>query len=145
MSNLLKGKGNYTKIQNQMIIWAAKRVLEEAGDSEKIEMFKGFCETKIDPELKMVDFIFDDLNYCYLPGRRSGAESYDGPNFLKLFYWEVDYKGVRRRAESLISQKNACLDLFLKIAIEEKDHIKISNMLFLKGPDVSLDLEKAVW
>jgi len=56
MSNLLKGKGNYTKIQNQMIIWAAKRVLEEAGDSEKIEMFKGFCETKIDPELKMVDF-----------------------------------------------------------------------------------------
>jgi len=30
--------------------------LEEAGDSEKIEMFKGFCETKIDPELKMVDF-----------------------------------------------------------------------------------------
>jgi len=93
----------------------------------------------------LFDFIFDDLNYCYLPGRRSGAESYDGPNFLKLFYWEVDYKGVRRRAESLISQKNACLDLFLKIAIEEKDHIKISNMLFLKGPDVSLDLEKAVW
>jgi hypothetical protein len=109
---------NYMDLQNLLIAEVATRVLTSRGSEEKKANFEAFLRKAADPENGLVDFLGHELNFCSLPFDRSGAEPYRDGSLVKRFFHELKFDGKDFRGESLVSHKEACVNVYLTIAVD---------------------------
>lgn len=109
---------NYMDLQNLLITEVATRILTSKGSEEKKANFEAFLRKAADPENGLADFLGHELNFCYLPYDRTGAESYRDGNLVKRFFHEIKFNGEVFRGESLVSNKEACVNVYLTMAVD---------------------------
>lgn len=89
----------YKRIQNLLIYSAIKRLRPEY--SKKA----------------VPDYIHNPLSYLDIPCLRMGAEAAPGTDLVKIFFAEQVLDGRRFREESLVSEKDAILNLGIEMGL----------------------------